>query len=505
MSKHMRTSVVHTGVARIPNFSTLRQQAETHWNIRSIQGVFPSLEPLFKLENVRVHLMGLPCDIQSIVDASTILFKGVRTPVWRKTSLILPIYKLMRGNFGSAGLPLTQDMSTEKHERMHSPHNSAYINALASVLLSEACPRHFPKVFGTFTGIASTHRVNISDDYEDLSERPWFFKNIGHFFELSLTSLPQVQFAPDESEVLTIESIPLEPIFTDVQALPDIEEEDPQSEDAASVSEGYIFDIFTNTSDGSCIGGETEEDEFAFAVFKDVPVQTTVQEVCEGVVSSLFIEGIYEQRIAWLTQLMFALAFAQRTFGFVHNDLHSNNVMFVSTPEEYFYYSISGKTYKVPTFGKQLKLIDFERSLFSVKLAGMREPRFFMSDQFGLEDEAAGQYNCEPFYTPKYMEIKPNPSFDLVRFATSLFWDCFPDGPSQDPFSNILVNWMTLPDGTSVLFRGKDNFHERYAGFTLYKVIARFSKGITPRAQIEKLCEAYVVTNAQKDCMCVEN
>jgi len=200
-----------------------------------------------------------------------------------------------------------------------------------------------------------------------------------------------------------------------------------------------------------------------------------------------------------MAQVIFALAFAQRTFGFVHNDLHIMNVMYVPTDKEYFYYGVGGKTYRVPTYGKLIKIIDFDRATFSVKLPKMKESKFFMSDQFHQEEEAGGQYNIAPFYNPKYSEVKPNPSFDLVRLATSMFWDCFPNGVSDDytgnPLYTMFIQWLTLPDGRSILFKdvAGGDLSERYRGFQLYKAIARYCRDTAvPRKQIEKFGTPYL-------------
>jgi hypothetical protein len=283
-------------------------------------------------------------------------------------------------------------------------------------------------------------------------------------------------------------------------------EEECDQEDGTSID--YIFDIHTCSSeheyheDGS--GFEDEEEEsFAHAVFKDCPVQVTVMEKCTGTLYDLFKEHAeQEKRCAWLCQVVFALSFAQRRFGFVHNDLHVMNVMYVPTDKEFLYYTMSGKTYRVPTFGKLIKIIDFDRACFSIKLLKMKDSKFFMSDQFQQEEEAGGQYNVEPFYNSKYPEVKPNPSFDLVRLATSLFWDVFPAGPLYPAYQNdrlfqLIMSWLTLPDGTSILFRNlkENDTHERYSGFHLYKAIAKYCKDTAiPRKQIEKFGDTYVCT-----------
>jgi serine/threonine protein kinase len=243
---------------------------------------------------------------------------------------------------------------------------------------------------------------------------------------------------------------------------------------------------------------EDEGESFAWASFTNVPIQITVMEKCEGTLYELMKDNDNkEKHLAWLSQVVFALAYAQRNFGFVHNDLHSNNVMYVRTEKEFLYYNFGGVSYKVPTFGYIIKIIDFERAVASVKLVGMKEAKFFMSDHFSVNDEAGGQYNYAPFYNQKYPEIKPNPSFDLVRLATSIFWDLYPKGPSHaeyetDPVFQRIKKWLTLEDGTSILFGKEDPRHDRYHGFTLYKAIARYCRDTAvPRKELVNLKSVY--------------
>lgn len=527
----LRTAVVPLDVTRVTNIQGLKEGAEKWWNIRRIQALFPSIETLFKLENVRApYQFGIKTrsPIQTIADADSIYVGGSLTTVHRKTTMILPSYRVMRGDFGTAGLPCDKENAEELYHRLHSPHNAAYCGALANVILSESGCIHFPEVYATFTGIASKHLIDISDDYEDLSDRQWFLQNLGHFFDLKLRSnipemLPQIQLGDaDESIDLGAQELaPINYVATTVPApIEDSEsetEDEDASEDTDSISTGYVFAVKTCSSDGDehedGIGFEDEGEVFAEAVFHDVPVQTTVMQKCDGTLYTLLKNNVEpHKRIAWIAQVVFALSYAQRNYGFVHNDLHVNNVMYISTEKEFLYYNVAGKQYKVPTYGYIIKIIDFDRATYSVKLAGMREARFFMSDQFGSNEEAGGQYNIMPFYSSKYPEVKPNASFDLVRLATSIFWDCYPLGPlcatyKEDPLFNILMTWTTLPDGTSILFRNlaENDTHERYRGFHLYKAIARYCRGtVIPRTQIEKLAVPYLSTEKGDSCLNID-
>jgi hypothetical protein len=115
----------------------------------------------------------------------------------------------------------------------------------------------------------------------------------------------------------------------------------------------------------------------------------------------------------------------------------------------------------------------------------------FMSDQFNFCEEAGGQYNCSPFFTPKAPPIKPNPSFDLTRLATALFWDIYPEGPKYSEYQNypvfkLFMKWMTLDEGSVLFFKNNPKI-DRFIGFSLYKAIAKYSKNAIPQKEIQEL------------------
>jgi hypothetical protein len=221
---------------------------------------------------------------------------------------------------------------------------------------------------------------------------------------------------------------------------------------------------------------------------------TTVMEVCDGTFYDLIkLHPEPEKHVAWVSQVVFALAYAQRNFGFTHNDLHGNNVMYVKTNQTHCIYSHGGVMYKVPTFGFLMKIIDFDRSILSMRLTGLKEPKLFMSSQFQEDEEAGGQYNMEPFYDKKHPHIGASSSFDLVRFATSVFWDMFPKGPKHEythPLFAVFIQWMKQTDGSSVMFRAKMDNHDRYHGFDLYKAIVRYcGDSAVPKKEIGRMVQ----------------
>jgi hypothetical protein len=209
--------------------------------------------------------------------------------------------------------------------------------------------------------------------------------------------------------------------------------------------------------------------------------------------------------------VVFALAYAQRNFGFTHNDLHGNNIMFVKTNQTHCIYNHGGVVYKVPTFGFLMKIIDFDRSILSMRLAGLKEPKLFMSSQFQEDEEAGGQYNMEPFYDNKHPHIGASSSFDLVRFATSVFWDMFPKGPKHEythPLFTVFIQWMKQTDGTSVMFRTKMDNHDRYHGFDLYKAIVRYcGDSAVPKKEISRMVQYRATPSAAQlgDALVIES
>jgi hypothetical protein len=274
--------------------------------------------------------------------------------------------------------------------------------------------------------------------------------------------------------------------------------------------------------EGSVSSDETSEsdEDFAeyFAEFADFPVQVTLLEKAEGTMDDLmddeeYGEGWEARWKAWIFQVIAALTVAQHWFGFAHNDLHTNNVMWSRTDKPYLYYSAkkgNGKTtvFKVPTHGYIMKIIDFGRASFHLPSG------FFISDAFYPGNDAAHQYNCEPFFDSRNgKKVEPNPSFDLCRLSISMLESLFPTRPdvahpitilsregtktyatTVSPLYNLLWEWITDDDGKNML--RLPNGEERYPDFDLYSAIAEDVHKAVPFQQIEKALFAEFHTDA---------
>ena len=159
----------------------------------------------------------------------------------------------------------------------------------------------------------------------------------------------------------------------------------------------------------------------------------------------------------------------QNTFQLTHNDLHSNNIMYTSTEKQFLYYKVDGQHYKVPTFGKIFKIIDFGRAIYKFK------GEIMCSDSFHPKGDAATQYNFPPYYNPKKPIIEPNFSFDLCRLSCSIYDELVEDISVEHlvtaPIFRIILDWCKDDKGRNIMY--KKNGDERYPDFKLYKMISR--------------------------------
>ena len=195
-----------------------------------------------------------------------------------------------------------------------------------------------------------------------------------------------------------------------------------------------------------------------------------------------------------LLQIIFTLIGYQQAFSFVHNDLHTNNVMYIPTDNDYIFYKYENKYYKVKTYGKLWKIIDYGRGTY------VFNDKIMFSSSFNFNGDAATQYNCEPYYNPKKKRVDVNFSFDLCRLGCSLYEDLFGDEVIQrselSPIEHVIVDWCLDYKGRNVLI--KNNGEERYEDFKLYKMIARTVHHHTPKAQLGRdIFKKYISKNTK--------
>lgn len=291
----------------------------------------------------------------------------------------------------------------------------------------------------------------------------------------------------------------------------DLDTDDEEEDDCPDLVESYSGGVAISSGNGELDGsddddnnqGEEEEEEdgaedeeegsmgseydeeYIGATIPEFPVQLICVEACEDTLDALMLnDELNEYELfSCIMQLIMILATYQKLYQFTHNDLHTNNVMFIETNKKYLHYEYNGKKYLVPTYGKIYKIIDFGRSIFTI------QNQIFCGDCYQKNGDAYTQYNFGPCLNEAKPTVDPNYSFDLCRLACSMFDHLIQNigdiqKPSKlSPFKRLVVRLCTDDKGLNVLY--KRNREERYPCFKLYKMISRTVHNHTPDLLLE--------------------
>lgn len=268
----------------------------------------------------------------------------------------------------------------------------------------------------------------------------------------------------------------------------DIEVEDDSDDNTVDMENEDSSEDDCDDSDEDDDSDDEELEDDLFLRINKMPTQVVVIENCNNTLDSLLENDLLppNELESCIFQLLIILYVYQTLFGFTHNDLHTNNVMYIETEEEFLYYTINEKHYKIPTYGKIFKIIDFGRAIYNYN------NKLLCSDSFSSNGTAHTQYNFEPFYNAKKPEILPNPSFDLCRLACSLF-DFICDDiknitqyRNNEPIYDLVFSWLYDDNNRNVLY--KSNGEDKYPGFKLYKMISKLVHNHIPAKQFSHKC-----------------
>ena len=99
------------------------------------------------------------------------------------------------------------------------------------------------------------------------------------------------------------------------------------------------------SDENSSSGSECSEDEELFINITKFPIQIIALEQCERTLDSLLNnESLNDDELESLVmQIVMTLLTYQKVFDLTHNDLHTNNIMYVNTSDKYLYYKINNK------------------------------------------------------------------------------------------------------------------------------------------------------------------
>ena len=241
------------------------------------------------------------------------------------------------------------------------------------------------------------------------------------------------------------------------------------SEDDMSICSDSSFSSLS--SQGSCIFAEI------FLKIKNFPVQVLAMERLDITLTEMVKKNMLnlEDWRSYLFELCFGLAVAQKNYGFIHNDLHSDNIMFKSTKIDYKYYQFRDIYFKVPTHNRETKVIDFARGIIKVG------KKTYFSDVFKNDGDAGGQYN----YLNKQKVKKFNFHFDLARLATTIH-EFTQHNSELVEINKLLILWTESKTG--------DSFLEMEDNFSLYVSIAENACNALPREQLQQeIFKKYII------------
>lgn len=451
--------------------------------------------------------------------------------------------------------------------KLNDPYNEAYTDVVAAAMMSRLAETgrspHFCRFYGTFNCRVPEYWYNATDDMADIEGEPWFAEGLrtGNLVvvahdtweptlsvqlqrpwenvrrrldaaaeEMSLTesegSSENTESSDEqdsdasltESEAESQTPTATTDDWSSETPLSDLEEADIDASGSAVVRRPRLrLERISGGDSGNSGSQPEEEDDVEYKILmRDFPVQSTILERCDGTLDDLMEDELEdatedmretkeERWTAWVFQVIAGLTTAQAAYDFVHNDLHTNNVMWCGTGETHLYYHVTGapggdRFYRVPTYGRIMKIIDFGRATFRPPSAAT-ENRMWFPDAYAPGADAAGQYNCGPYFEQGRPKVQPNKSFDLCRLAVAMLETLWlsppePKAPRRvltrevgrvtpetvSPLWNLLWLWLTDREGRNVLRTPEGR--ERYPTFDLYCAIARDAQNAVPAQQL---------------------
>jgi len=550
-------------IEKMANQQTSIDNSYTPFNLANVQGYNPVYSRFFDMGKDNYNAIALNhkyqvADLHTLFDSDG---KKVKKDVFVKFSPLLDPLKFIMGKYNlkdanTIALPSMDPASCSS--KIGNPNNCSYTDAFFSYLSNMLYEKHGfvhgVPFYGSALAVQNRFRFNLADDIDFVKDSDFFMNNIGKYYTLdenaelllhdfsgsgSRSNRQKIAIADDDdADFVSIDVEEIDDANADkseivvaTDALLEYEKSDEPLNKSLSKASTESDD-----SSGSSCSDETEEEEEeeeeedegkdkqedkedkedkeeesgsdwetetasteyekeepVYCYLHDFPVQMIFQERCTGTLDDLIMQKSIgkDEMIAALFQITMILLTYQKAYDFTHNDLHTNNIMYVSTNQTHINYCFENTWYRVPTYGRIYKLIDFGRAIYRF------QDKVFCSDSFAPSGDAHSQYNCEPFLNDSKPRLDPNPSFDLCRLGCSMYDFFADDDVSHDPLDTLIKKWCSDDEDKNVVY--KKNGQERYAGFKLYKMIARTVHAHTPKNQLTTSAFASFVNSGKNN------
>ena len=464
--------------------------------------------------------------------------------VFIKFSPILDVIKYITNKYDLSQnlLELPKLKNTSCNSKILDKNNSAYIDGFFSFLISILLHKYNfingIDFYGSFLAIKNKFIVNIEDDIDLLNDCPEFHENRNKLYNIdtnnyerlfnnstkknknilkinednenlddSVLNLSDINDLNCLNEIFNIDSKILKDISDQTDKEQELIYENTDKKDTndskkitndSSSCSSRSSNTKNSDSDSNDDNSEsdsdsdTSEENNIFINVNQFPVQLIMLENCNNTLDDYILHNKIrdDEWDSIVLQILFTLITYQKVFNMTHNDLHTNNIVYNTTDKKFIYYKFNDRHYKVPTFGKIYKIIDFGRAIYQFK------GKLICSDSYHKDGDAYTQYNFEPYFNENKPRLEPNYSFDLCRLGCSLFDFLIDDLDDlkkiKSPIKKIILQWIIDDKDRNILY--KNNGDERYPDFKLYKMIARSVHNHVPKKVLEnKHFEKYLI------------
>jgi hypothetical protein len=432
-------------------------------------------------------------------------------------------------------LPQVTDKWAKTVQKINSQNNQAYIDYLLNFVLSrfremDLTP-HCVLFYGSFTGISTKYKYNISNEYDTYRNCRWFWdglhKKQGNLIvnkdvpdelyneivtspfendediELSSTSdtssigsatsmsFDEIQEVSADTAADTPEDLSAEDIIEQTVVVDDPPDQVIDALDILSIhSHEELFEqtpVSDSESDESYNDEDENEDEdedddsnvdIDIGIeIPNIPVITIAQEAQEGIMDTLMdldeidghAVGTHEWEQRWIAWLFQVISVLTLLQATLHFTHNDlhSNNILWRSTDKPYLY--------YSTKDGSMWRVPTYGKIFSIIDFGRAifrlGKRNFISDDHWPDQDAGDQYNFGPFYDPKLPQVKPNMSFDLSRLSVGLLDGLFDETPPKGKGKKLMSkdgSWKVY-ETTSELFNLLWSWTVNDAGGTIYE------------------------------------
>jgi len=479
-----------------------------------------------------------------------------QSPVFIKFSPLLDPTRYMVGKYDlkNDNLKMLPSIKNKDdcHPKLFSIHNASYVDCffsyLSSMLLNHHSMIHGVDFYGSYLGIQSKFKVDISDDLEYLYNSPFFNNHLNKLFtitkscenpfmnfgsrtnknrlkiskNITLGSVISIEEVEDIEKGETIENI------GDIEKVEDIEEikkletfggekkiEYSKEETGHSVSNTTASSSDSSNDSELNYSSDDKDDENCNDDNDEEDDDDNYEDIEDDSDDSDDEEEEEEEIYCYINNFPIQMICLEKCDGTMDelfekellDDITSASALFqiimtLLIYQKVFHFThndlhtnnIMYKNTKAKYIYYCYKGIYYKvpthGKIFKIIDFGRGiytfQKKLFCSDSFSSTGDATTQYNFGPFNNEKKPLLEPNYSFDLCRLGCSIYDFIIDDDNKYEDLDEFQKTiYRWCTDDNGKNILYMKNGEERYPNFKLYKMIARTVHNHTPEKQLE--------------------